>query len=378
MSSPLPWALKGYAVERLSKLDAARLRALCTERSIPVEDRDGVDRCVAKLLEWKKRPTAEPAGGTDRPDGARPAGEGVTAADAPDSPPARSPPTDSPPARSPPTASKPERSPPTDPKPRGGNVNVIAFDSSRRLALALKPALADAVLTERRLNGDFADFADLRARVPGVGPKAVQALEAAGFCVRPRAAGGEAEGEAAEGGVRLNVSGMGEQVWRHRDGRDLYTQMLEPAVLAAPGGAEVDHVWECQLVNDAHDAAVGEGGPAARTRAVLAATRALFNGAENLNVTTHAVNQTKKGPFSRWRHQRERAGRASLADLVRETAGGKKLVDEGHWARITTAVVAVWDELDERKEQIRAARPREHTDAVLRHMHAMMGEMELT
>jgi hypothetical protein len=48
-----------------------------------------------------------------------------------------------------------------------------------------------------------------------------------------------------------------------------------------------------------------------------------------------------------------------------------------HWARITASVVDVWDELDERKEQIRAARPREHTDAVLQHMLAMMQEMGL-
>ena len=109
-----------------------------------------------------------------------------------------------------------------------------------------------------------------------------------------------------------------------------------------------------------------------------AVVKGLFNGAENLNVTTHAVNQSKKGPFSRWRHQRAKAGSATIDDIVRETEAGKGLVDDGHWERITKAVVSVWDELEQRKEEIRAARAREHAEAVLKQMHLMMEGMALT
>ena len=106
--------------------------------------------------------------------------------------------------------------------------------------------------------------------------------------------------------------------------------------------------------------------------------RGLFNGAENLNVTTLTVNQAKKGPITRWRNQKgSDGGTQTLDDLVRVESSGRALVDDGHWERITSSIVKVYDELEDRKEQVRAARPREHADAMLRQMHMMMEGMGL-
>ena len=330
--SGMPWNLKGYAGDRLGKLDVQQLQAMCAARGLECESQEDAPSCIEKLLEWKKAPKMPPPASINSSSGRT---------------------------------------------HRSVNINVIALDRSRRLAQILQPALADSLINERRLNGDFRNFDDVQQRVRGVGKVLVASLKSSGFVVKARAAGDDdTDGEESLGGVRMNVSGMAEQVWRHRHQIDLYTQLSPPLVLAAPGGAEVDHVWECQLINDANKEVSGNGGPASRTRAVQGVARHLFNGAENLNVTTHAVNQNKKGPFTRWRNQRAKDGRATMDELVRETAGGKGLVDEGHWARITRSVVAVWDELDQRKEHIRAARAREHADAVLRSMHFMMEKME--
>ena len=65
-------------------------------------------------------------------------------------------------------------------------------------------------------------------------------------------------------GLRLNVSGMNEQVWRHRRDTDLYTLLTQSEVVVQR--AQVDHVWECQLINDANDAAIGEGAADALAR----------------------------------------------------------------------------------------------------------------
>ena len=55
----------------------------------------------------------------------------------------------------------------------------------------------------------------------GVGPKTIAALKNARFRIEARKHG-DADAPDDIEGVRLNVSGMGEQVWRHRSNIDLY------------------------------------------------------------------------------------------------------------------------------------------------------------
>ena len=336
---------------------------MCSARGIDVDAKHGVAECVEMLLEWKSHPTAEPdthtSASPDKTSGLLRPKECQERT---------------------PKWREEIASPPNAIRGRGGNINVIALDNSRRLAQVMRPSLADAVIDERRINGNYLDFDDLQRRVHGLGPVMVANLKKAGFRIeaRSKTPDDDDDSETAVSDLRMNVSGMDEQVWRHRENLDLYTQLSQPAVITAPGGAEVDHVWECQLINDANDIASGAGGPASRTRAVQGVAKNLFNGVENLNVTTHAVNQSKKGPFTRWRHQRAKERNVSLDDLVRETDGGKSLVDQGHWARISRSVVEVWDELEQRKDLIRAKREREHAHAILREMQKMMDSMKLT
>ncbi len=107
------------------------------------------------------------------------------------------------------------------------------------------------------------------------------------------------------------------------------------------------------------------------------AVESVFNSVSNLNVTSGEINQSKKGPFTRWRHKVEKGQRCTLEEIVHEQPPGS-LVDEGHWARIEGAVVARWDELSELKERLRAKRSREHVGEVLGQMHVMMERMGLT
>ena len=125
----IPWSLKGYAGARLGKLDVEQLREMCTERGLDVCAEDGIEKCVSQLLIWKERPAeaSSPKSGDAAP---------------PDAP--------------------------KTPVKHGVNINVIALHNSRRLAQTLQPALADAVINERRLNGDFRDFDDLQQRVHGL------------------------------------------------------------------------------------------------------------------------------------------------------------------------------------------------------------------
>ena len=354
----VPWDLKQYGKGRLKMLEPDKLRSMCRMRGITIGENADM---VKLLLLWKKKPTAEPPGQAELPGHAEPPGPAE------------------PPGQAEPELEEPAQAAQQQRPCRGANINVIALHNSRALAQVLPPWLADGIINERRINGDFSSFSDLEQRVRGVGPKTIEALKNARFRIEARKHG-DADAPDDIEGVRLNVSSMGEQVWRHRSNIDLYTLLSKSAVVAQR--PQVDHVWECQLIEDANAAAiaaaVGEGGPASRTRAVQSVVRGLFNGAENLNVTTCTVNQAKKGPITRWRNQRGSDGvTPKIDDLVRNEPSGRALVDDGHWERITSSIVKVFDELEGRKEQIRAARPREHADAILTQMHMMMEGMGL-
>ena len=144
-------------------------------------------------------------------------------------------------------------------------------------------------------------------------------------------------------GLRGSVSVKANVVWDHW-GIDRYTgwerdQTLDP---------QVDHVLEVQVAEYAYVLAYGTVGANA---ASMAATQAhaelvdVLNGVTNLNVTTKAINQAKKGPFTR---ALNRLNSDSLRDLTLEQFARtgrttKPLVDDGTWARIEGAIVTTWD-----------------------------------
>ena len=204
------------------------------------------------------------------------------------------------------TGTKPPK-PAKAPKQNAGNINIVAWNHSDRLVGRtdkIRAAQADAIVAERWLNGAFADDADLLTRLKGRGvtKKTLDKLKLRGWKVKPvraaAAAGGGTTACTALGDLRDNgVAGMGAQTWRHRGGTDLYTELREADVVKRAGGAEVDHVWECQLLDLANARAAEGKGVAARTRGVQDTLKRVVNSVRNLNVTTHKVNQAKKGPF---------------------------------------------------------------------------------
>ena len=86
---------------------------------------------------------------------------------------------------------------------------------------------------------------------------------------------------------------MAEATWRHRANTDLFSGLRRTEVVKLY--PENDHIWECQLLDQANfEASVGQG-VAARTRGVQKALKDVVNGTTNLNVTTRDINQKKKG-----------------------------------------------------------------------------------
>ena len=80
---------------------------------------------------------------------------------------------------------------------------------------------------------------------------------------------------------------------------------------------------------DFANAKVSIDAPAFRTRGSQAAIPALFNNVENLNVTSHAVNQRKKGPFTQWLHRNASGVSVTLEDILPDSAA-KELLDDGY------------------------------------------------
>ena len=173
--------------------------------------------------------------------------------------------------------------------------------------------------------------------------------------------------------VRGQVDVMSAQTWRHREDQDLYTKQLRRVVETLT--PEVDHVWECQIINFVNSQVVRDN-PAYRTRAMQNILRIVMNGVQNLNVTTHEVNQKRKGPYSRWIHRHEDGNTQgkSLEEHARESCPG--LVDSGVWANITGGVVKVWDKLNGVKEDIRDARQLDLMSKILEEMTSLMAKME--
>jgi sarcosine oxidase delta subunit len=100
-----------------------------------------------------------------------------------------------------------------------------------------------------------------------------------------------------EGLRTANVHHLAEEVWRHRGGFDAYSGVKR--TLVDRKVPNVDHIAEVQILNVAWCSALHAAPVGMRTRASKDRLQQIVNGVENLNVTTFAINQAKKGPFSR-------------------------------------------------------------------------------
>jgi len=261
------------------------------------------------------------------------------------------------------------------------NINAIARTSSGRLAETLSADLADSIVNDRVLHGDFASFEDLKKRIHGLGPVKIKKLKEAGFIVAPTARNARAVKDAhavAEGddgdrlpGLRQPVDKMAEATWRRRGNTDQFSGLRRTEVVKLY--PENDHIWECQLLDQANfEASVGQG-VAARTRGVQSALRSVVNGTTNLNVTTRDINQKKKAPITSWLRQQEQ----SLEDAAHDSKAGRALIDAGHWTRIETAIVRTYDDMAKEQDLLRDAASKRHVGRVLDSMNGMMTRMNI-
>ena len=89
--------------------------------------------------------------------------------------------------------------------------------------------------------------------------------------------------------LRKGVTDLAPQVWKYRNDQDVYRFKNELETKLP----EVDHCIEIQLLNDAFINCKPNGRPL-----IYSLVKDKVNGIENLNVTTHEVNQAKKGPIT--------------------------------------------------------------------------------
>lgn len=134
--------------------------------------------------------------------------------------------------------------------------------------------------------------------------------------------------------LRRDVAGKRDEVWVARDNEDIYTH----ATRAETKKPNVDHVTEVQIYELAERGVYETHGPSGLTRTFVDELSSIVNGIENLNVTSAAVNQAKKGPFTQVVNAYH-AGRQQvpLSELLRGNA--RTLQRNGVWENIESAVL---------------------------------------
>ena len=190
------------------------------------------------------------------------------------------------------------------------NINTMGADGTNRGKLGdagVSVHMADRIFEERRKGGTYQSWSDLADRVTGIGVKKIKKMQDEGFDVRPstRKIGchgwGEIHCPIRPPKIRDDVAIKKDWVWRHRGGVDLYTERKKRSV--ENDDPQVDHVWECQLLDHANERTWYEDTDCftrSRTKNAHDKLKALMNSHHNLNVTTLKVNRAKKDPIKAW------------------------------------------------------------------------------
>jgi hypothetical protein len=141
-----------------------------------------------------------------------------------------------------------------------------------------------------------------------------------------------------------------ELIWQSRDGVDAYSRADRYDVLHP----ERDHVFEIQLMTSALEAyrKLPEMPRVLRSDRVHRNVVDLANCIENANVTSRAINRSKKGPFTKAMHDFENRDFSSMGckGIDQYFNDAKKLnryqgLTQGSWNRIKVEVVKSYDSL---------------------------------
>ena len=138
--------------------------------------------------------------------------------------------------------------------------------------------------------------------------------------------------------LRESVSGLTDTIWSYRDDVDAYTKRSKAE--SEGDSMENDHVLEIQILEESLP-------PAYNTRAVTDTLKVIANHVSNLNVTTHEINQSKKGPFTIWRNRYSEKTPISLDEAIDLTSSPylKTMKGERYWDNIKKEVVITYDQM---------------------------------
>ena len=174
----------------------------------------------------------------------------------------------------------------------------------------------------------------------------------------PVGAQSDSDDEGTFATLRKAVTHKQERAWSHRGNIDVYRRMSRTET----PNPEVDHIIEIQILDHVwrefvHKQLGGGATSDAPLRAQREHVETAANELANLNVTTHEINQKKKGPFTTWRNQLDpRDGKAlrvrSLDQLCRTSH--PEFAAKPVWQNILKAVehsrddvVALWRQADD-------------------------------
>ena len=255
------------------------------------------------------------------------------------------------------------------------NINTMGADGTNRGKLGdagVSVHMADRIFEERRKGGTYQSWSDLADRVTGIGVRKIKKMQDKGFEVRPSTrklryhGWGEIHCPIRPPEIRDEVRKKKDRVWRHRGGVDLYTGLKKGQV--EKGDFEVDHVWECQLLDHANERTWYEDTDCftrSRTKNAHDKLKALMNSHHNLNVTTLKVNRAKKDPIKAWLNGRGEG--KELDDYARNYSYFRE--HGAYWANIKKAIVNTYNDLS------KEAYDTPWGGAVLEEMKLMLDEM---
>ena len=102
----------------------------------------------------------------------------------------------------------------------------------------------------------------------------------------------------------------------------------------------------------------------------------IVNSELNLNVTTHEVNQAKKGPFMQvvnlYKNRGGYEGGPTLEDM---NCVPRQLVDAGYWTNIKGAMVESYEAMERQTDDLRNHAQKALAKRVMEHVHRMMDQM---
>ena len=206
--------------------------------------------------------------------------------------------------------------------------------------------------------------------VAGIGKQKIQDLKEAGFRVEKRQQAAMGDEEPIKD-LRANVKCITDQVWRSTKNTCKYKLLNKDEV--GQNKPEVDHCWEIQVLSYAYSCALHGH---RETRSASEALKNIVNSELNLNVTTHEVNQAKKGPFMQvvnlYKNRGGYEGGPTLEDM---NCVPRQLVDAGYWTNIKGAMVKSYEAMERQTDDLRNHAQKALVKRVMEHVHGMMDQM---